>query len=512
LVAIWAFVKSFSRLFLTLSILLVVVATALRGYHLGARSLWFDEALAANISRGRLTPTEEGFRTNGPPHEALAENSVRRLLDDTRELNSAPLAHPYILFLVQRVWRGATAVRTPSVIASILSVVILLMIPGGDRASLFAAALLTVSPTQIRYAQEVREYSLSVLFAAIMLYYFLSAHCGAGARKQPGMYVVFLLGPFVQYGLALFAAGIIGAMLLSLALEQLSPFQPRRVLLALSALVTGSVSSYILTLRDQFGPRPPYLAGNYFTSGTASLTAFVIDNTRQLAKFVIPSKLLLVVIGVGAIKLCYDCLRSRRYEPVIIATVMTVLVVLVASLAGLYPYGGIRQCIFLAPVICLFAGRALDSLTETTHTFDTLVTAVLLAIIAAAGARELTVYSPYSEVEDVGGLLNTLRASASDGDLVYVYWGAVPAVNFYTPLTNARFVFGTYDRNDPTVYPTEVRAAAANAGARLWLMFTHFGTRDRESIVHALAPGWNVRLAKSGTGAVLYLGERKRTP
>jgi hypothetical protein len=491
--------------------MVVLTALALRTYHLGTRSLWFDEALDANISRGPLTETEEGFRSSLLPHTP-GESSLHRLLEDTRGLNSAPVAHPYLLFLIQRVSHGATAVRIPSVLASVLAVVIVLIteVGGGRTAGLLAAALLALSSTQIRYAQEVREYSLSVLFAAMMLYYFLDAHrAGIDKRYRIGMYLVFLLSPVVQYGLALFAVGIVGAMLISWLVERPQIFQLSDLLLTSSAIASGGIASYFLTLRDQFGPRPPYLAPNYFNPQTMGLTTFIVTDTKQLIQFVIPGKMLTVIVAIAVLWLGYQWIRSRSYDAVIVATLTTVTVVVAAALAGVYPYGGIRQCIFLAPVICLLAGHALESLTRMMSRYRNVATIVLLAIIVAAGCRELSVHSPYSEIEDVTSLLSTLKATATEGDHVYVYWGAVPAISFYSPTSTVQFVYGTYHPKDPREYSGEVRKAAAGSGGRLWLLFTHFDPANRELIVKALVPEWRVRLAGSGNGAELYLGERK---
>ncbi len=136
--------------FLVVAVLLLTIGAALRVFHLGDRSLWYDEAVTANTSRGTLA----------------------QVLEETRQV-SAPVIHPYILYLVEKIGTSPVAVRAPSVLASLLAVLLMLAMVRAKvsrNAALFSAAILAVSASQIRYAQEVREYSLAVLFATLLIY------------------------------------------------------------------------------------------------------------------------------------------------------------------------------------------------------------------------------------------------------------------------------------------------------------------------------------------------------
>ena len=132
--------------FLVAALFLLMAGAALRVYHLGDRSLWYDEAVTANASRG----------------------TFMQVLEKTRHY-SAPVVHPYVLYIAEKIGQGPTAARTPSALASILAVFVMLAMVRtrvSPIASLLSAAILAFSASQIRYAQEVREYSLSVLVAA----------------------------------------------------------------------------------------------------------------------------------------------------------------------------------------------------------------------------------------------------------------------------------------------------------------------------------------------------------
>jgi predicted membrane-bound mannosyltransferase len=93
-----------NRAFLLVSVFILLFAVALRIYRIGQRSLWYDEAVAANISRGTLVET----------------------LTLTRARHSAPITHPLLLYVVEKVDTGPLAVRGPSLVASVLAVFMML--------------------------------------------------------------------------------------------------------------------------------------------------------------------------------------------------------------------------------------------------------------------------------------------------------------------------------------------------------------------------------------------------
>src|SRR5579863_4858882 len=101
--------KRFSRvLFLAGALVLLTIAAILRFHHLGMRSLWFDEALAANISRGTLTNVERNFAgaAGAVTLAHVKPGSAAAVLDGTQFLNSAPVIHPYLLYLLEKLGRS----------------------------------------------------------------------------------------------------------------------------------------------------------------------------------------------------------------------------------------------------------------------------------------------------------------------------------------------------------------------------------------------------------------------
>jgi len=130
----------------------IVLATGLRFYHLGAQSLWGDE-----LSSWRLSG-----------HSVL--EAVRGAYVDTQ-----PPGYYALLYLDRQIFgESAWALRLPSAVAGVLSVPAIFLLGRrlySDREGLAAALLAAVSWAPVYYSQEARAYSL-LLFLSILTVYF----------------------------------------------------------------------------------------------------------------------------------------------------------------------------------------------------------------------------------------------------------------------------------------------------------------------------------------------------
>jgi len=492
------------RVYLLLSVLIVLAAFSLRIYHISQRSLWLDEAIAANISRGTLSET----------------------LTLTRGLHSAPIVHPFILNAVERFGRGPLAARMPSLMASVLAVVLMLCfvtIPSIDfRTAGLSALMLSVSAPQIRYAQEVREYSLGVLYAGVLLYVYLSYCSKAEEGDSPiPLYVALFIAPFVQYGLVLFSFGLLSALLV-LALTGREPGRRiRRLITASGFLALGGLLSFMLTLRYQWGEEASYLQSYYWTPGS-NVLRFVELNTHHLITFLLPGLAAAAISMVAALIYLVESVRARIVPPLSLLAFCSCGVVLVCSILHLYPYGGIRQCLFLAPVLCLFASASLVQVANRFTSFaNSLLFVAITGVVVVSGVFQIRLLKPYAEVEDIQKILLSLRSHLEPGDGVYVYCGAVPAVDFYVKERDRRFMYGNVHQQDPEKYVSEMLAGLGPDANRLWLVFSHIHGDEDQRILHDLSKDWKVEqvlsvkgsakvdFALSEKGSVLYLASRR---
>jgi len=480
------------RIFLLFCVFILLLAGSLRIYHLSKRSLWLDEAIAANISRGTLTDT----------------------LNLTRALHSAPMTHPVLLHAIEMVSVKPFSVRLLSFVASLLAVGLMLCfvkIPSIDQGTAALSALmLGLSASQIRYAQEVREYSLGVLFAALLIYLFLATASANGKPREPvALYLALFSAPLIQYGLILFSAGVLAGLFILALTSNARLARIRQAATGGAFLGLGCLLSYFMTLRFQWGDNTWYLQGSYPAPGFG-LLHFILGNSYSLFIFLLPGRATAVIAIFAMLVYLFLNLLRKALSPISLLFLCSFATVLACSLLHLYPYGPIRQCLFLAPVLCLFAS---ESVFRLTRRFTPVVSGTLLAlvvgIVIVSGTRQVHSYLPYAEVEDVQAILVPLRAQLQPQDQVYVYSGAVPAIDFYFQGHDPRFIYGDFHRESPGKYLSELTAGLHPGTTRVWLVLSHVYQDEDTRILQDLRRDWDVRQIIAAKASALYLAAPK---
>ena len=202
---------------------LVVVAAALRFATLTHQSLWFDEAQAVHEMRLSLGAMLRTWNANEP--------------------------NPPLYFVVAWLWThvfgsGAAGLRSLSAVVGTATIP-LVYLAGRElvsrRASLFAAALITLSPFMIWYSQEAREYGLLAALSAASLIFFARLWRTPGARRDLVWWTVFSgLALLTQY----FAIFLVGAEALLLLYRR----RDGAILVALVALaiVEGTLIPHLV--------------------------------------------------------------------------------------------------------------------------------------------------------------------------------------------------------------------------------------------------------------------------
>ena len=484
------------RRYLAISLLILTLAVVVRAVGISTRSLWYDEAIAANISRGSMSET----------------------IILTRLEHSAPILHPLILFAVERVAQTPLAVRVPSLVASILAIFALLgfttLRSVGWKSAVIAALMMAVAASQVRYAQEVREYSLSVLFAVALVYVYLSF--SESQHEKPSskwMCAMLFLAPCVQYGLVLLGAGTLAALwILSLAnKENKNWYRYKSLLLASIFFGCGCVLSYLLTLRYQWGGRPWYLQGSYFKPGSSSFLEFALWNSDRLVEYLLPGRAIVLICLLSSFVYLRGLIRSRKCSAILLLTVTCFGTVLFCARFRLYPYDGVRQCLFLAPVLYLFVSETLAFSVNQIESspWRNAAMVVFCLGIGVCGLRQIRSFRPYDEIEDVPAMLAVLHQQVKADDYVYVYSGAVPAVDFYLQKRNERFIYGDFHREDPGDYTSEALRQLPPDVNRFWILFSHIYRDEDAGILRSFRPDWSEHFVASSTGSSLYLLSRE---
>ena len=359
-----------TRLYYAAAVCLLIAAAALRFSGITDDAMERDELKSALWSR---------------------QDTIAEVLDSTREGNSSPILYPLVLYAVQKVESSLLSVRIVPAVASALTVATLLfLLPrvGVSRWAAFIAALLAASSVEaIRHAQDVREYSVDALVALLMtvgLLTYLRGERGYGG----GTYVLFcasaFVAPLVQYGLVLFGIAVIGTIA---AMEGRAIWFSRAAVRdglrirggwvwnrlgylfwPVVSFAAGSILSYATTLRHQWNPnkfgRDGYLSQHYYQGeygDVRSLIEFASNNTWEMLKYHMPEST--AVLGLAAFGIyVVISIRKRRLDTLAVVFMLSIAVAVCAAVLGLYTFGGVRSCMYIAPIVFLAFGHALSTI------------------------------------------------------------------------------------------------------------------------------------------------------
>ncbi|HEU4984414.1 MAG TPA: glycosyltransferase family 39 protein, partial [Nitrososphaera sp.] len=194
---------------------LFILATLLRLFNLGERSLWFDELVSAAPVRMGSTGEVLDFLSQWQDHTPLA----------------------YLLTWSLRGLGGSeAAVRLPFALAGALNVPAIYLLGkavGGSRVGLVAALFLAIAPFAVYYSQEARPYTLLMLFGTLQAFFALQAVRHGAARywlALAGTSVLLLYTGYLSFACSAAVAAFICVLLLSETISGLrrSPLEARQ--------------------------------------------------------------------------------------------------------------------------------------------------------------------------------------------------------------------------------------------------------------------------------------------
>ena len=436
---------------------LLAVATGLRFYGMPGVSVSYDEAVASDNASGTLS----------------------EVIPNTRRRNSSPILYPLALWAVQKVDISTFSIRVLPAMASVLTVAALLFLlphAGVSRRVAFLAALLaTLSVAAIEHARDAREYSLDVLLAVLLIAGLLG-YLRDGRKAL--LCVSLFLAPLLQYGLVLFGAAVIGAALVLLPtpplglperdsyLHRVGSWLKQRIALLVcqtslvwpvGCFLTGCALSYAATLRYQWQggefASDSYLpAYHYQGSSTPALFEFSINAVGSLLAYHLPKVVAIAALAAGAFVLVAALLRkfpgSSSDRAIAVLFSLCLAISVGAAVLGMYPLGGIRQVIYLGPIVFLAAGLAFHGAAESLSALtrqEWLAPALAIAVtgaMALAGVDDLQQDNPYQTRHNTQSILAFLEERVREDDLVYADWKAAPTFQFHQQERPANYYYG----------------------------------------------------------------------
>lgn len=281
---------------------------------------------------------------------------------------SLTLAHPPLLVLLLYFWRAIGTsdllLRLPSVLAGAAFCWIFylwLKELMGNTVALTGTLMMAWLPPLVALTSEVRQYSLLLVFIASCAFLLERALAKNSAWIMGCSFICLWLAMLSHYSALLFAA----AMGIYSALRLLQNRCGHGVLASWVIGQLGSIALFAWLYRVQISRLKgsvlaeqavmEWLRRSYFHSGD-NLAAFVFGRSFAVFQFVFGQLVLGDIAGLlfiaASIFLVWKKLRSEGSGPsplqLALLLVAPFLVNCTLAVAGKYPYGGTRHCVFLA--------------------------------------------------------------------------------------------------------------------------------------------------------------------
>jgi hypothetical protein len=347
----------------------------------------------------------------------------------------------------------------------------------GRLSSFISLGLFTLSPKLIYYSSELKQYSTDVLATLVLL--FIVPKCLEDKAKPHAFVVLGIAGSLLMW-ISHPSLFVFSAVFLTLFLT----FAVHRDSYRLSWLIGIGVAwgislglVYFTSLRylesnknllnywrGSFAPLPPWNNFSWFNK------AFIAMLRDPATLPVNAATVLLLILGIFSF-------AFRRWQYMLLLAI-PFLLALIASALGRYPFVG-RLLLFLMPVLLLLLAEGVKRvgmvLLRMNKPIAWLVSACLVSYFfygpIAVAYKNLR--SPPMG-EDIKPVMSYMSEKSLSTDLIYVYYGADPAFEFYAPLyglDRKNYVVGIFARQRPAKYLEDVDKLIGNQ--RVWFVFSH---------------------------------------
>jgi hypothetical protein len=467
------------------------------------RSLWLDEAmLALNIiNRSFLELFKPLDYNQGAPIGFLILQKLFASIFGTRD---------YIFRLIP-------------LVSGILSIYLIYKVSkkiGRQISPYICLVLFVLSPRLIYYSSELKQYSTDVLATLLLLFFVLNCldkNCKPQSLITLG--IIGLITLWFSHPSIFVYTGILIALGLTFAI--------RKDMYLLYWLVGIGIASginfaliYFINLRflasnniliaywsGSYAPLPPWSNLNWYLKAAIGILRDPTTLPISLITIVI---LILGTISIGL----------RRWQ-ILLVILCPFLLTLLASALQKYPFSG-RLLLFLIPLLLLLVADGVEQtrflLLKVNRPLAELLTASL--VIFFLYQPIITSYKNLLSPplgENIKPIMSQIQNNYQKTDLIYVYYGAQPAFEFYARqfgLSNKDYLVGVWSRNEPSLYLKDIQNFIGNS--RVWFVFSHncswCKVNEEEYILHYLNEVGSERDVFFAEGASLYLYDLRQSP
>lgn len=444
--------------------LLTLFGAALRFHDLAHRSLVQDEAVLHLIASGSIT-------------DVIHQNAL---------WNSSPPLYPLMVNLVLLTGDSELLLRALSALASIAVIPMMYVLSRQffSRAAAYGCALIvTVSLGQVYFAQYAREYSLTMLLAALAIFVYWRFRRAPTRRNLIILAACWVTGVLMQYGLPF----LILALNLLLVSEFLIQKRWRQYLTSVAVLqvmlllAVGVV--YFISLRQhlpRFGS-DSYVALGYWNQIPNSLVPMVFNNTLGIFRFAFGESVFgqrwdtgwfVALAGLGLLVVLFERGITPRVRALFL---LPFCLAIIAALLQLYPYAGYRQAIYLTVFVYLFAAAALDFLLSLSSRRVIRVLAVVLMLgVVVTSLDNVQRYYAAPGFDDVQPAVSHIVENLQDSDRILVVSYADAMFNYYYARHHSEEVGSRifYSGNRPVEYGAVIDHLRQQSG-RIWVMLAN---------------------------------------
>lgn len=453
----------------------------LRLYLLGFKSFWYDEAVLYWISKS---------------------SNLQNILFQNATRSGAPPLFPILLHIFQKLGDSETILRLLPWIGGVVVLPIIYVL-GSQFLEKKSAYILTfivaIATTQVQYSQQLREYSLVFLLATIMLLLFYKQVSHPSWRNQIFLTIVMVISIFLQYGLAL----LIIALNIVFFIEYLSKKDKHKLFMWIASqliVFCAVIIVYLVSLKQQMviSPGKSYLSSAYWDGTINSLLGFAVSGTQGIINFTFPGTMFIFVTIIGI----FSSIATKQGRIALMLLIFPILVTFVAACAKLYPYLGIRQDIYLTPMIFLIFAFGVEYLFSLIQ--KKWVVYLIILFIALAGIKPLRDYLNSKGIENMRPIPSAMSSLFEKEDKIYIYYGAEPAFTYYYRINVDSQIFGVKSRENSNVYFQEIDELLSS-NKRIWMVFSHCYGNECEMIPKYVSKTRPIQLVSSSNGTYLYL-------
>jgi hypothetical protein len=211
---------------------------------------------------------------------------------------------------------------------------------------------------------------------------------------------------------------------------------------------------------------------------------------------------------------CVSLLRANSWLFAFLLSPISI--TLFAAFMHLYPFAG-RLILFLVPLYIIIIAAGLDFIWEWIPQVGFFLAVCFAAVLVFCATRSAlsSIRHPPGR-EEIRPVLDFIMANEKKGDLLYVYYGARPAFDFYTQFTeryrlgDTAIVYGRGRTPDAAQYEEDLRRLRGHP--RVWVIMSHTSfTVDEEPIFRSILDRLGKRESQVNMeGACAYLYDMTR--